>query len=397
MSSSLQIDLAGHLLFKDFTQDQIQEILQAGTIKHLSPKEVLIEYNVPNDTLYFLITGELKIVLEKGDTQISFPIGPGECLGEMSLVMGDPTSAMALASEYSVVLCIPENTFWDKMMMLRKGVRNLMSLMASRLQRTNNALMKEVEDQIKYKHLEKELETAGNIQASIVPNGSQFLPNRPEIDAYAVMTQAREVGGDFYDVVALDEERIYIAIGDVSGKGMPAALFMMRAFTSLRMLISNYPSFEDVIPEVNKVLLRNNEDMMFVSLFAGVLNIKTGLLRYVNGGHNPPFVSLKGARFAPLDVERSPLVGIMENAQFSVAHLQLHIGDSILLYTDGIPEAMNADGIMFEMDGMQSVLNQEAYGNMKDMVLSMEEAVESFVGDAPQHDDFTILALRYQG
>ncbi|MCB0851739.1 MAG: SpoIIE family protein phosphatase, partial [Bacteroidetes bacterium] len=391
--SELESGLANYDLFKDFTHEQVRKILQSSTIKQIDPGEVLIESNQSNDTLYLLITGELRIILEKGDTEISIPIHEGECLGEMSIVMERPTSAMVIGHETSQILCIPDYVFWEQIM-IRKGVRNMMSMMASRLQRTNHALIREVEEQIKYKHLEKELETAGKIQASMVPNGSELLPNHPEIDAFAMSKQAREVGGDFYDALALDDERIYIAIGDVSGKGMPAALFMMRTFTSLRMLISNNPNFDEVMPSVNDLLARNNEDMMFVSIFAGVLNIRTGLLQYVNGGHNPPFVSLEGGVYYALDVNKSPLVGIMENARFEVGEIQLQPGDSLLLYTDGITEAMNSQSLMFDMERTQSVLNGRQYESMKEMVQALEEAIEAFVGEAPQHDDFTIMGLR---
>lgn len=389
--------LAQYQLFEDFTAEEIQQILQFSAVQQLATGEVLITPGCANDTLYLLIGGLLSVVVEIDDAQVSFPIEVGECLGEMSLVMGRPTSALAIAQQPSQVLCIPEDAFWNQIAITQKGVRNLMGIMASRLRRSNHSLMKRLEAQLKYQHLEKELENAGKIQASIVPEGDKLLIHRPAVDAYALINQARIVGGDFYDALMLDDEHIYLAIGDVSGKGMPAALLMMRTFTSLRLLVSNNPGFQDVIPSVNNMLANNNDDMMFVTIFAGVLHVRTGVLRYVNGGHNPPFISTGGGDYQLMDLPTGTLVGIQGQSQFSIAELQLNPGDSLLLYTDGIPEAMNTQKMMFETERMEQVLNQRKHPDMKELVQSLENAVETFVGDAQQHDDFTVLGLRYLG
>lgn len=384
-------------LFKDFTPEEIQQILQSSRERKLEAGEVLIRPGYSNDTLYLLIEGELSIVLENDDRQVSFPIKVGECLGEMSLVMGRPTSGLAVAQQPSLALCIPENIFWGQIAMTQKGVRNLMSVMASRLRRSNYSLMRELEAQLKYQHLQKELDTAGKIQADIVPDGDKLLLNRPAVDAYALINQARIVGGDFYDALMLDDEHLYLAIGDISGKGMPAALLMMRTFASLRLLAGNDPSFQHVIPSLNNMLAHNNDDMMFVTIFAGVLHLRTGVLRYVNGGHNPPFLSLGGGDYQLMDLPSGTLVGIEPQAQFIISELRLKPGDSLLLYTDGITEAMNSQKMMFETGRMKKVLNQRKHPSMKALVRSLENAVKAFVGNAQQHDDFTILALRYLG
>lgn len=389
--------LSQYQLFKDFTSEEIQQVLQSSTVKKLEAGEVLIGLGCSNDTLYLLLEGKLSIVLEKDGAKISIPVQVGECLGEMSLVMGRPTSAMAVAGKSSQVLCIPGNSFWEQIAMTQKGVRNLMGIMAARLRRSNHSLMKELEAQLKYQYLQKDLETAGKIQAGIVPDGDKLLLNRPAVEAYATINQARVVGGDFYDVLMLDDEHVYFAIGDVAGKGMPAALLMMRTVTSLRLLVSNHPDFEEVIPAVNRMLARNNDNMMFVTIFAGVLHVPTGVLRYVNAGHNPPFVSLAGGDYHLMDLPTGTLVGIQDESQFPISELRLDPGDSLLLYTDGITEAMNAQKLMFETGRIEEVLNQDEHRSMKALVQSLEKAVQAFVGDAQQQDDLTILALRYLG
>lgn len=375
----------------------IDFVIGQSTIRELKPGEILIHYGKENHSLFLLIEGELRVILGNDDTQVSIPIHPGECLGEMSLVIGKPTSAMAVCHTESRVLVIPEDVFWSELAVSRQGVKNLLGMMAERLHRNNQALIHEIEEQLKYKQLEKDLETAGKIQANIVPDGANLFPNRTEIEAYALTKQAREVGGDFYDALALDQDRIYFAIGDATGKGMPAALFMMRTFTSLRFLVSNHPRLADVVPELNSTLSKKNDDMMFVSLWAGILNVRTGELQYVNGGHNPPFVALGGGRFSLLDTPHGPIVGVVEEAQFQVATMKLEPGDTIFLYTDGLPEANDPKHVHFETGRIADSLNSLDHPTMQCLVHTMEAHVEAFGNGAPTHDDLTMLAFRYLG
>ena len=389
--------LAKYQLFNDFTPEEIQHILQSSTVRHLAAGDILITPGSSNNTLYLLIDGELSVVLANDEGQISFPIQVGECLGEMSVIMSRPTSALAEARQASRVLCIPEKCFWGKIGLTKKGVRNLMDIMAGRLRRSNHSLMKELVEQLKYQHLQKELETAGKIQSSMVPDGDQLLLNRTEVDAYALISQARVVGGDFYDVLMLDDDRLYFAIGDVSGKGMPAALLMMRTVTSLRLLAGNDPSFKSVLPAVNTMLARNNKDMMFVTIFAAVLDLATGLLRFVNGGHNPPFISLRSSAYQLMDLPAGTLVGVDPDAPFAIGELQLQAGDSLLMYTDGITEAMNKEELMFGTSRTGRVINEQQHSSMKQLVQHLENTVQAYVGSAPQHDDLTVLGVRYLG
>lgn len=389
--------VAQHELFRGFPEEVVDLVIDQSTIRQLQAGEILLHPGATNKSLYLVLDGELRVILKKANTQVAIPIRPGECLGEMSLVEERPTSATAVCHHESRVLVITEDIFWTHLAISRQGVKNLMRIMAERLHRNNKALISEIEEQLKYKQLEKDLVTAGNIQANIVPNGAKLFPQRPEIEVYAQTKQARAVGGDFFDALALDQDRIYLAIGDATGKGMPAALFMMRTFTSLRFLVSNCPDFADVVPALNKSLYRKNDDMMFVSLWAGILNLKTRVLEYVNGGHHSPFVSLGGEPFRALDLPDGPIVGVVEEASFEVATLKMEPGDTLFLYTDGLPEAYNRNRTAFEIDRIEESLNSIQSPSMKSLVRGLEEEVADFVDGAPTHDDLTMLAFRYLG
>lgn len=372
-------------------------VVSQSTIRELQAGEILIHADTENNSLFLVLDGELRVILEKEGTQVSIPIQPGECLGEMSLIEERPTSATAICASNSRVLVIDEDVFWTHLAISRQGVKNLVGMMAQRLHRNNEALINEIEEQLKYKQLARDLETAGNIQANIVPNGSKLFPQRPEIEVYARTQQARAVGGDFYDALALDQDRIYLAIGDATGKGMPAALFMMRAFTSLRFLVSNYPDFQDVLPALNQTLLKKNNDMMFVSLWAGILDLRTRELQYVNAGHHPPFAALGGGVFEPLFVPNGPILGVVEEAEFEVATMKVKPGDTLFLYTDGLPEAYDPNREAFETERIEQSLNSLQQPSMRSLVRGLEEQVAAFVNGAPTHDDLTMLAFRYLG
>lgn len=396
-SSTIATLVAQHELFRDFSEEVIELVLDKSKIRQLQTGEILIHPGTTNNSLFLVLDGELRVILQKANTQVSIPIQPGECLGEMSLIEGGPTSATAVCHCASQVLVISEEVFWTHLAVSRQGVKNLMGMMAQRLHRNNQALIKEIEEQLKYKQLEKDFETAGKIQANIVPNGARLFPQRPEIEVYARTQQARAVGGDFYDALALDQDRIYLAIGDATGKGMPAALFMMRTFTSLRFLISSCSHLEEVLPALNKTLLKKNDDMMFVSMWVGILDLKTGVLQYVNGGHHPPFAALGDGVFEPLALPNGPIVGVVEEAPYDVATLQLEPGDTIFLYTDGVPEAYDNNYEAFEIDRIEASLNSHQQPSVKTLVCDLEDQITAFVDGAPTHDDLTMLAFRYVG
>ncbi len=390
--------LGSYDLFKGLEPEVVQYIFESSTLLELEPGDVLIQPGVPNENLYLLLDGNLEVVLEKDDTQIPIPISPGECLGEMSLIMRRPTSAMARAGEASRVLLIPGEVFWQKMTVNRQGIRNLMDMMARRLERTNLALIRGVEKQLKYQHLEKELATAGKIQANMVPDGSGLFPNKPEVEAFGMIRQARVVGGDFFDALALDPEHIYFAIGDVSGKGMPASLLMARTFTSLRHHVSDNPDFGAVFSTVNRLLCRNNKDLMFVSAFGGVLNLRTGILQFTNAGHNPPLAALGGSsEFQSMDLPHGTILGVLEDGHYQLGKAQLQPGDTLVLYTDGLSEATREDKEMFGERRAIDYLNRARPSRMEDLVKGLEGEVMQFLDGASLNDDLTILALKYIG
>jgi sigma-B regulation protein RsbU (phosphoserine phosphatase) len=248
-----------------------------------------------------------------------------------------------------------------------------------------------------------ELSVATNIQESMLPRIFPPFPEKKEFDIYASMHPAKEVGGDFYDFYMVDDNHVMITIADVSGKGVPAALFMVIAKTILKNFALTMSGSKDLAPLVsctNDQLCQNNDAMMFVTAFVGLLNIKTGHLTYVNAGHNPPLVYRnKEQKFSYMDVKRNFVLGGMDELVFKGQELTLEPGDKLFLYTDGVTEALNeAD----EMYGEERLINAlDAAGadklNLQELLAVVQKSLALHVGTAAQSDDITMLTLSYYG
>jgi sigma-B regulation protein RsbU (phosphoserine phosphatase) len=245
--------------------------------------------------------------------------------------------------------------------------------------------------------IKSELNIAHDIQMSFIPKTFPPFPERTEFDIYAVYKSAREVGGDFYDYFFVDDEHLFFAIGDVSDKGVPAALFMAATITLLKVNAIKEIAPDRVLAKVNQKLSRENDSSMFVTIFCGVLNTKTGEVLYANAGHNPPLLLCKGKDAAFVGDTMGVIAGVLEDAEFEMKSVMLHPGDILLTYTDGVTEAMDKDTHLFLSERLQREVNTSREKTMKDMVHGIMDKVRDFSDGAPQSDDITILALLYRG
>jgi len=217
------------------------------------------------------------------------------------------------------------------------------------------------------------------------------------VQAYAIMEPAKDVGGDFYDAFFAAPGLLFVAVGDVAGKGVPAALFMARTITQMRMEVVRRRSPSEVLEAVNRALCEGNDAGMFVTLFCGILDTDTGQFDYANAGHNPPLLLTTDARHAFLKLRKGIVAGIMENAPYVTDSLQLAAGQSVLLYTDGVTEAMNAQEEFYTEERLLAKLQELVWDDPRVLVDSLRADIAEFVRDAPQADDITMLALRYRG
>jgi phosphoserine phosphatase RsbU/P len=245
--------------------------------------------------------------------------------------------------------------------------------------------------------IESELMIARDIQMSILPKIFPPFPHRKEFDIYALINPAREVGGDFYDFFFVDDEHLCFVIGDVSGKGVPASLFMAVAKTLIKATSSQGIAPGEILTRVNRELCQGNDSCMFVTIFCALLNTTTGEIFYANGGHNNPLILRRENEAAWLEGSRGLVVGAMEDAVYETGQTRLQPGESIFLYTDGVTEALNAKGELFSDQRLRTQITFLQGNPPKEVIAGVAEEIARFSHNTPQADDITMMMIRFHG
>ena len=239
--------------------------------------------------------------------------------------------------------------------------------------------------------LQNELDVASKIQQSVLPTG---FPSSDSYEVAANMEPARNVGGDFFDIMRLENSRMGLAVADVSDKGVPAALFMMSSITQLKGAAIGIGDPGGVLSEVNDLLNQDNETAMFVTVLYAVYNPDSGVITYANGGHNPPVIVHADGSSTLLPMTGGIALGVVPGFEYEQSTMTLNPGESIILYTDGVTEAMNGDGEEFGIDRLRDLFVGGPPRRPKEANKAIFEAVSTFAGDTPQSDDITCLTLR---
>ncbi len=243
--------------------------------------------------------------------------------------------------------------------------------------------------------LRAELDLATQIQASMLPHDFPPFPDRHEFDIYAMMEPAREVGGDFYDFFLIDQDHLGLVMADVSGKGIPAALFMMIDKTILQSCAMLGRSAAEILNKTNEALTSNNQTDMFVTVWMGILEISTGKLTCANAGHEYPAIKHADGSFELIKDKHGFVIGGMEGITYKEYSLQLDHGDKLFLYTDGVPEATDSENNMYGTERMIEALNKNADGTCEEILRTVRRDISEFVKDAEQFDDLTMMCVRY--
>ncbi|HTK82077.1 MAG TPA: SpoIIE family protein phosphatase [Bacteroidota bacterium] len=244
--------------------------------------------------------------------------------------------------------------------------------------------------------VQRDLNIAARIQQSILPRKFPAFPDRTEFDIYAQMITAKEVGGDFYDFFFIDNDRLAFVVGDVSGKGVPAAIFMAVSRTLLKALASQVVNPGECLRRLNTMLIPEKDEAMFVTIFYGVLNTRTGDVQYSNGGHNSPYLIRAEGTVEMLPQTGGLLLGMLPDLEYDVQKIKLNAGDTIFLYTDGVNEAMNKEQELFDNPRFVESLKKTPAMTLPEMIKTVETDVKAFTADAPQSDDITMFTVRYQ-
>lgn len=241
-----------------------------------------------------------------------------------------------------------------------------------------------------------ELDVAKHIQSSMLPCIFPAFPDRKEFDVYATMNPAKEVGGDFFDFFMVDDQHLAIVMADVSGKGVPAALFMVIGKTLIKDHTQPGVDLGAVFTEVNELLCESNSEGLFITAFEGVLDLVTGEFRFVNAGHEIPYICKKGDTYHPYKIRSGFVLAGMEGIKYKSGSIQLEPGDKLFQYTDGITEATNSQDELYGMSRLEQILQKYQDKTPMELLPLIKEDIDKFVGEATQFDDITMLCLEYK-
>lgn len=248
--------------------------------------------------------------------------------------------------------------------------------------------------------IESELHVARSIQASMLPRIFPPFPDRKDIELFASMEPAKEVGGDLYDFFLIDNHKLCFVVGDVSGKGVPASLFMVITKTLIKNEALRGISCEEIFFNVNKTLSEQNDECLFVTVFIGILDLDTGLMEFSNAGHNPPLINRNEEEaFTYLELPKGFVLAGMPGMKYKKAQVLLNNGDTIFIYTDGVTEAMNSEGVLYSEKRLEKTLTELSFDkrNAKDLITEIRKDIGEHVKDAEQSDDITMLVIKFKG
>lgn len=333
------------------------------------------------DGMYIILSGKADVFSSDG-TRIN-RLGAGDFVGELGLINDDNRAATVRASSDVRCANISKRLFEDIASRNRKIYGSFMNMLYTK----TTKLVTEQE------RIKSELSIATKIQADCLENDFTAFNRLTAVNLTAHMKPAKEVGGDFYDVFMIDQDHLCFLIADVSGKGVPAALFMTMAKTHIKNFATVGLPLAEVAVRANNQLCYKNESGMFVTAFICVLDVRSGEVQFVNAGHNCPFVQKQDGAFEMFRAKANLVFGLMENVQYREQTLTLNPGDSIYLYTDGVTEALNPEQELFGDDRLYEILNRHRAqaGEPETFVQAIYREVQAFADGEPQADDITML------
>jgi len=388
--------ISGAKIFEGVAYAALETALEPLTIQDFAGETVLLKPGDANHSVLLVLRGELRIYLDQPGQGEFITAGVGECIGEMSVIDERPVSAYVVALKGSRLLVIDGDTFLNRLMAIPRVSRNLMSVLSERMRRSDRLTIQRMRRLLEMEQAQRELQYARTIQESQLPREPLFADDA-RLDCVGRMCAAREVGGDFYDIFFLDARHLFFVVADVCGKGLPAALFMVRAIAVLRAQSGNQGQpenyIENLVASLNEDLCLYNSAQQFLTAFCGVLDLETHMLRYVNAGHNPPAKAGADGSFRYVGEPINPLVGMIPGLTFRAGETEVEPGSTLILYTDGVTEAENGGGGMFGEDRLLACLDASTGATAAQFVDTLFDDIRRFAASAEQSDDITVLAI----
>ena len=381
-------------LFRDADANELSAALTDCEVLMLSAGEPLLRLGARNQSVYILLSGKLTAYLgEDANPATAIEISTGECIGELSAIDDKPISALVLAATDVRVLRLDRDVFWQRLINIRGVAENLMTTLSERMRRSNEKSLILQRQQLEFEHLKKELEVARQLQASMLPLQRPLFPWRADVEVCGFMEPASKVGGDLFDAFFVDKSTLFICIGDVSGHGIAAALFMVRVIGLMRMLAMETQQPEKILETLNDRLCIGNDTNLFVTVFCGFLDVESGRFNYSNAGHCPPMVCSDGEAML-LPLPKGTLAGAASGRHYASMERTLGYAETLLCYTDGMTEAADAAGAQFSEAGCLAQLKAGTNQPLPTLLDSMYAEVAGYTGSSHPVDDCTMIAVR---
>lgn len=398
-------------VFSDLPEDEQVKLQSMLQVKTLQPGEILFREGEVGEHFYILTEGNLEILLGAGTTEelVLNTLNPGEYLGEMSLIVpGGERTATARARGKATLLAISRDEFNALLEEYPMLVQSMVRVLSERLDSTNDATFRDLTEKnrqlqkaydelkaaqvqlIEKERMERELQVAANIQLSILPD---ILPAPPRFDFGARIDPARQVGGDFYDVFRVSENKVAVLIGDVADKGVPSAIFMARAHALIAAEAESYENPGDVLRKANAHITRLEKATQFVTVLYGILDVDNGEFTYARAGHEPPLMLLPDGSVERLPYETGMALGLWDEIVLDEQTIVVPPGSTLVLYTDGMTDCRNPNGEPFGLERIHRSLSTCPGTSAQEVCNFLLQRLKDYQQGAMQDDDVTLVAV----
>jgi sigma-B regulation protein RsbU (phosphoserine phosphatase) len=386
-------------LFEDVPREAVERALAKCPVIVVDRETEILRPGTPNTSIYVLLSGRIAVYLDERNSGNVVNVDPGGCIGELSMIDGRLATAYVIAAAGSQLLRIDQELFWRELAPQPAVVRNMLRLMSQRMRVNHERVLHGLRKQLELELVQKELRLAREIQAGMLP--ASFPQPESGFDVFAIMEPAQDVGGDLYDVFRSERGALYFTIGDVSGKGVPASLFMART-TDLVRVVSRLLRADgaqdigpaEIVAHVNSELCQNNANLMFVTLLVGRLDARSGDLVYCCAGHPAPLRLAAPAGPVELPCVRDAPLGLVPGRTYHDQSMLLAHGETLFAYTDGITEAENRDFECFGEERLADAMRGCRGADSRSLIAGVVEAVRQFAAGNPPSDDLTAIAIR---
>ncbi len=381
-------------LFQGIEDSVINQALDDMDVLVFPENQIILKPGDKNECIYLLLSGKLAAYFDNQfNPETAVEIKPGECIGEFSAIDGKPVSATVIVVQESRILKLTPESFWSKLMPIPGVAKNLLVSLTERIRRSNEALLEKYRKQLELQYLKQELDVARQLQAGMLPQSPLFA-DRTEIEIDGVMEPASEIGGDLFDAFFVDEHHLFFCVGDVSGHGIPAALFMARTISLMRTFAMTTTQPNHLLERINHQLCKGNDADMFVTLFCGFFNVHSGQLIYSNAGHNPPVLASSNG-VSKLLLPKGAMIGVIPDINYTNLEIHLKPGDLLLCYTDGVTEAQTGEGEEFSEQRLLELVAANTYLSIDELLLLLRQTLREFTDNLDLTDDCTLLAMRW--